>query len=178
MKRTFIFWLWALTVISNITYGDGKFYVEKVPVGVPYQRAILMFEDGKETLLLQSQYKTVKAEDADSIAWVVPVPSVPELATIDADEATFRFYMLGLRSRPNVIPIMQITIFIGLVSLISILIEKLFNRYFTKRTMAKTTPLAVSGLRIGIMLIVFFTLAIMFLTPSLGVKGVDVLKTV
>ena len=174
MKKTFL-WLWAMTVISNITYGDGKFYIEKVPVGIPYQRAILMFEDGKETLLLQSQYKTIEAEDTPSLAWVVPVPSVPELATADADEAKTAFLILGLQSRPTVIPIFQIAILIGLFVLVIFLVEKLFNRYFAKRTMAGATRLAVSGLKIGIMLIVFFILA-MFLSPSLGVKGVDVLK--
>lgn len=177
MKRAYILGIWALIVISNITYGNGKFFfVEKVPVGVPYQRAILMFEDGKETLLLQSQYKTVEAEDADSIAWVVPVPSVPELATIDADEAKLAFLLLGLGSRPTVLPIVEIAVFIVLLSLVIFLIKKLFNRYYVKRTMSKTTRLAVSGLRIGIMLIVLFILA-MFLLPSLNAtKGVDVLK--
>ena len=176
MKRTFIFWLWALIVISNISYGDGKFYLEKVPVGVPYQRAILLFEDGKETLVLQSQYKTIEIDDANSIAWVVPVPSVPELATIDADEATVAFFILGLQSRPSVFPVVQIAVFIGLVLLVCFLIEYLFYRCFAKRTMGRTTHLAVSGLRFGIMLLVIFIFAIMFLSPSLGVKGVDVVK--
>jgi hypothetical protein len=175
MKRTFI-WLWVLTVISNITYGDGKFYLEKVPVGIPYQRAILMFEDAKETLVLQSQYKTIQTENTVSLAWVVPVPSVPELATVDADETKTAFLMLGLQSQPTVIPIVQIAIFIGLFLLVIFFVEKLIDRYFAKRTMAKTTRFAVSGLRIGIMLIIFFILAIIFLSPSLGVKGVDVLK--
>ncbi|MHC5163918.1 MAG: DUF2330 domain-containing protein [Planctomycetota bacterium] len=136
-----------------------------------------MFEDGEETLVLQSQYKTVEVEDANSIVWVVPVPSVPELATIDADKAKLTFFFLGLGSRPTIVPVIEITIVIGLSLLICLVIEKSLNRYFTKRSMTGATRLAVSVLCIGIMLVVLFILALIFLTPSLGVKGIDVLKS-
>ena len=163
-------------VTGSVARGDGKFFREKVPVGVPYQRAILMFKDGKETLVLQSQYKTVGAEDGNSIAWVVPVPAVPELASMDAKEAKFMFFWLGFRSRPNVFPIVQIAIYVSIVVLISLLIAKILNRFFAKLIKAGAKPLAVSGLRIAIWVIVGIILIAPMMMSSLGVEGVDVLK--
>ena len=62
--KLFYFFVLVLMVTSGVAYGDGKFYyVEKIPVDVPYQRALLIFEDGKETLILQSKYKTINVED-------------------------------------------------------------------------------------------------------------------
>ncbi|MHC4638906.1 MAG: DUF2330 domain-containing protein [Planctomycetota bacterium] len=177
-KRLFYVLVLSLMVTGKAARGDGKFfYMEKVPVGIPYQRALLMFEDGKETLILQSQYKTVGAEDVNSIAWVVPVPAVPKLASMDAKEARFMFFWLGRHSGPTDLPIVKMALFITLVALISFLIEKLLNRFYAKLTKAGAKSLTVSGLRIAIMLIVCFMLAVAILMPSLGSVGeVDVLK--
>jgi hypothetical protein len=164
-------------VTGSVARGDGKFfYLEKVPVDVPYQRAILMFEDGKETLVLQSKYKTVLDEKMSSIAWVVPVPAVPELASMDAEEATFIFFRLGLLSRPIVIPIVSTIISVILIAIICFVIAKILNWFFAKITKKGVKPWAVSGLRIAIWVIVVPFLIASLLTPTLGTKGVDVLK--
>jgi hypothetical protein len=40
-----------LSLTAGACFADGKLYVtERVPPGIPYQRAILMFQDGKGTL--------------------------------------------------------------------------------------------------------------------------------
>ena len=175
-KRLFCFLVLALIVTGSVVHGDGKFfYLEKVPVGMPYQRALLMFEDGKETLVLQSKYKTVGAEDVNSIAWVVPVPAVPELASMDAKDARIIFLMLGMRSRPNVIPIVRIAITVIIVVLTGLLIAKVLNWIFAKVIKGEAKP--VSGFRISIGLIVGIILLAAILMPGLSRVGeVDILK--
>lgn len=174
-RRLFCFLVLTLTFNSGIAYGNGKFFhLEKVPVDVPYQRALLMFEGGEETLVLQSKYKTIGTEDVNSIAWVVPVPAVPELASMNAQDAGITFFLLGIRSRPKFIPIVQIATTVSILVLISLLISKVLNWIYAKIIKGKEKP--VSVLRISIGLIVGIILLIAILMPSLGRSPVDILK--
>jgi hypothetical protein len=178
-RSPFYFIVLVLIVTSGIVRGDGKFfYLEKVPVDIPYQRAVLVFEDGKETLVLQSKYKTVGVEDVNSIAWVVPIPSIPELASMDAKEARHMFLMLGLISQPNVRGIGRFAILLSIVALLTFLIAKLLNWFFAKLTKAGAKPLTVNILWVVIWVIVGFILIAGLLMPTLGTAGgeVDVLK--
>ena len=82
--------------------GDGKFFVpEKVPPGVPYQRALLIFHDDSETLILQSKYDLRQSVAVDSLGWVVPVPAVPEIASAWPDMARHCFRKAALRTQPD-----------------------------------------------------------------------------
>src|SRR4030043_1442775 len=123
-KRKLCILMFILWVIPKIAFGDGKFFHERIPVGIPYQRAVLLLEDGTETLILQSKYKTTEIDDANSIGWVVPVPAVPELASMDADYAKMLFFSLSRRSQPIVVNLVYITILMGVIAIISILITK------------------------------------------------------
>jgi len=177
IRKLFCFSVLMLTIASGVAHGDGKFfYIEKVPVGVPYQRGLLIYEDGKETLILQSKYETVSVEDGNSIAWVVPVPAVPELASMDAKEANFMFFWFGFRSQPNVFPLGRLSIIVIILALISFLIGIVLNWFFAKLIKTEVNTLIVSGLRIAVGVIVGFFLILVILMPSLGTKGVDVLK--
>lgn len=103
--------------------GDGKFFVrEKVPAGIPYQRAILLFGQGQETLILQSKYDLAQSAGAHSLGWVVPVPTVPELAAIDANEAATLFRGLSLQTRPHVTRISVGIWFVTMVVLVMVLV--------------------------------------------------------
>ena len=81
--------------------GDGKFYVDKVPPDIPYQRAFILFHEGSETLVLQSKYEFSQSGAVDSLGWVVPVPSVPEIASADADFAWISFYKASIHTQPK-----------------------------------------------------------------------------
>lgn len=83
--------------------GDGKFFVvEKVPPDISYQRGFILFHEDSETLILQSKYEFSQSEAIDSLGWVVPVPSVPEIASVDADVAWTSFYKASWHTQPEV----------------------------------------------------------------------------
>jgi len=84
---------------------DGKFFAEKVPADIPYQRAFLIFHEGSETLVLQSKYALAQSAAVDSLGWVVPVPAIPHLASIDADVAATFFWTISFRTQSNVLAI-------------------------------------------------------------------------
>ena len=80
-------------------YADGRFFVrEKVPASIPYQRALLMFEDGCETLILQSKYHLHASGTGPFLGWVVRIPAVPELATMDAEIADCIFELCNIHN--------------------------------------------------------------------------------
>jgi len=91
-------------LLSGHAWADGKFFiqVDTVPANVPYQRAFLIFDEGTETLVVQSKYELPESGATDALAWVVPVPSVPELASMDAEVARDFFFMASLSTRPRV----------------------------------------------------------------------------
>jgi hypothetical protein len=106
MRRgTVLLALIALWAVAVPVLADGKFYTyEEIPPEIPYQRALLAFAGGLETLILQSKYQ-VAGSPAGDVGWVVPVPSVPDLASMEAGAAGTMFLLLDLISYPRVIRI-------------------------------------------------------------------------
>ncbi|MCP4712983.1 MAG: DUF2330 domain-containing protein, partial [Planctomycetes bacterium] len=61
---------------SEVVYGDGKFIplaVTKTVPAIPSQRAILVYREGVETLVIES---TLEGE-GEEFGWVIPLPSKP-----------------------------------------------------------------------------------------------------
>lgn len=107
-----------------------KFFVEKVPPDIPYQRAFILFHEGSETLVLQSKYEFSQSEALDTLGWVVPVPAVPEIASADADVAAICFWKASLHTQPDVnritgfiFPITLIFFFVCVGFLLVLLVE-------------------------------------------------------
>jgi len=61
----------------------------------------LLFDGGYETLIVQSKYH-MSSSATSEFGWVVPVPSVPELASIDPHLAESLFFELAQASQPGV----------------------------------------------------------------------------
>jgi len=55
----------------------------------PSQRAVIIYEDGIEDLILQTKYE----KGADDFAWVVPVPGYPEVDEADAEIFEELYYL-------------------------------------------------------------------------------------
>ena len=79
--------------------GDGGVYpsiiAEPSDILIPAQQAAIVFDGAKETLILQIQFKG----EGESFAWLVPVPSRPE---VDAANPGF-FSFLESISQPKVV---------------------------------------------------------------------------
>ena len=63
-------------LISSNSFGDGKYFPEKVyktAPNIPGQRAVLVYKDGIEKLIIES---SLEAEGKE-FGWVIPVPAKP-----------------------------------------------------------------------------------------------------
>jgi hypothetical protein len=138
MKRKSLPLVLAILLLGSVpALADGKFYwPETVPPEVPYQRALLLVDGEQETLVLQSKYRVAGSAAADFFGWVVPLPSVPELASMDADAAERLFWYLARLSDPKVtrvsdILVLGIMIVPALYSILALLI--CFLSFFVPR---------------------------------------------
>lgn len=91
---------------------DGKFFAEKVPAGIPYQRAFILFHESSEILVLQSKYELSQSASIGSLGWVVPVPTVPEVGSANYAEGFFR--TVYSHTRPMIFEISRIFLIIPL----------------------------------------------------------------
>ena len=66
----------ALLLVTSVTFADGKYFprrmVKKTPA-IPSQRAVMVYRDGVEKLIIES---TLNGE-GEEFGWVIPLPNVP-----------------------------------------------------------------------------------------------------
>ena len=156
---------------------DGKMYWrENVPPSIPYQRAVIFFQDGVETLVLQSKYQMPGPGEAAPIGWVVPVPAVPELASMPADQAADIFYVSAVNTAPRVTKFAMI--FINGLLLLAALFGMLFVRMMFSRAegseLARQRAVLYGSSFAAILLLL---VAVPQLPRSRGESGVDVLRS-
>jgi hypothetical protein len=157
--------------LSAAVSAAGKMYVrETVPPTIPYQRALILYKGGIQTLILQSKYELPEDDGVVSLGWVVPVPAVPEVASIPAEHARYLFWSLSFRSRPALIRISEWIIgfcFIGCVVFILIAVVWALHK---PRLMHKF-------LFYGVGIAAFLLMAAIFMPALSTVKsfGVDVI---
>ena len=103
MKKSILLLVLAALLVGSVpVLADGVFFwTESIPPEVPYQRALLVFDGGYETLIVQSKYR-MSSSATGEFGWVVPVPSVPELASVEPDRAEMLFWEFAQASRPRV----------------------------------------------------------------------------
>ncbi len=101
-----ILFVLSIGILNANSYADGKFfYREGIPADIPYQRAFLIFHENSETLILQSKYEVSDSQSIDSLGWVVPIPSVPEISSFSADIAQRFFSTASRYTQPKIIHI-------------------------------------------------------------------------
>jgi hypothetical protein len=186
MRKTTLFLVLAVLLLGSVpALADGKFYwPEPIPPRIPYQRALLLYDGARETLILQSKYQTVGSSIDGFLGWVVPVPSVPELASMDSAQAESLFLSLSYRSQPRVTSISELLLMTGLfvapvaaVLLLVVCGSSLFvpRMRFVRRHRPKLVVGAVVMLIFSFLCLQYFS---RFTTPaSRGALVVDVIKS-
>ncbi len=69
-------WLVCLAAVVPAALADGVYISEqavKTKPAIPQQRALIVFGDGRETLIIESMLDG----DGQSFGWIIPVPAVP-----------------------------------------------------------------------------------------------------
>lgn len=184
MRRD-LFLLMIVAIPAVTARGDGKFFVvtDGVPAKIPYQRALLGFHEGVETLLVQSKYEFSRSTEPDTLAWVVPVPGVPDLASLDTEEAAAFFDMISSRSGPRIIPI-SLCLFIGGTLCNAAAIIVLAIAFLRDLRHPPDTPVQMARsrrIRVGLFACVVSLLAITTLVPALGAtqssEDIEIVRT-
>ena len=94
--------LFSILLLSALrAFSDGKMYAETVNTEIPYQRAFIVHNEGMQSMMLQSQYAIPGKAGDYQLGWVVPVPSVPEIESMDADRADRMFRDLSFSTKPD-----------------------------------------------------------------------------
>jgi hypothetical protein len=170
-----VFVLLLLLATGGTLLADGKMYAEKVNTQIPYQRALIVFDEGKQTMVLQSQYQIPGEPGKHTLGWVVPVPAVPEISTMDADGADWLFNGLDRLTLPDYIrgwPLIAILMLVALVSGLGLLFAS-FSRRFSQRR---------GRMRMHAFLSIALAITLFFYLPYLvrltkGAGGVEVLRS-
>ncbi|MBN1391478.1 MAG: DUF2330 domain-containing protein [Sedimentisphaerales bacterium] len=89
-NRHLFFFAWLLLIIAALCIStvcaDGMFVWNKgADIHQPAQKAIIYFEGTKEVMILQVKYEGPPRD----FAWVVPLPSKPDVVAIDANKSPF-----------------------------------------------------------------------------------------
>jgi len=170
MKRSIQIAAIFLLAWSVPAHSDGKFYWnDRAPFWIPYQRGIILFDGKRETLLLQSKYEVPKKPRGGTMGWVVPVPTVPELASMDPDSALRLFLHLTRRSQPDVTRVSRVLLLIGGVLGLIVFVLTLF--------VCRRSPRTVTIRNVAVIFMILGLLATMLLfAPTLGVPRVEVVK--
>lgn len=105
----------ALMLGIGATVASGRLVsTDEAPVTIPSQRALILHDQGIETLVLQCQYETSGAAGDRPLGWVVPVPAPPELASLTGESAERVFRFLDTRSQPEVTRIGPVVLMVPL----------------------------------------------------------------
>jgi len=89
-----------LIFAPSLCFADGKFYARRL-LDLPNQQAMVFFNGTEEMLVIQSKY----VGDVEEFGWVIPVPALPTLASLDAEPARELFWILAYRTMEEVVPV-------------------------------------------------------------------------
>jgi len=180
MRRTLSILLFLLAASDCLA--DGKLYArERVPPDIPYQRALILFQDRKETLVLQSKFESDSGASTNApLGWVIPVPAVPELATMTAYEAQGLFFDIGIASGPKVTHVRMVcaAVLLGIIAAsVLVLFLCLLSSFLPVLKYLRTRRGVFASFAVyGIVFSIVAALSITTFGTARGWSGVDILK--
>lgn len=179
MKSRLSLWILILSLILHATaplHADGKMYSEKVNTTIPYQRALIIHHQAQQTLILQSQYHIPGIPGPHQIGWVVPVPAVPEIASMNADEAHQLFATLDRITQPETtswgFPFILVLTLLLITSTIFTTVASCFAKHPQQRRRLRI--IAISSF---ITLLILTLTSPFFITSSKSSDGIEVIKS-
>ncbi len=174
-----LFSLVAIGVLCERAQADGKFFTEKVPANIPYQRAFILFYEGSEILVLQSKFELSQLADVNLLGWVVPVPSVPEVGSTNPADAEGFFGTLSLHTSPKffmisrIINPLAICFFLGCVGFLLICIVE--YPFLHKIGLSKASW--HQQLKYGLIIMIVTLVMSIITMPHLGLsRNVEIIK--
>lgn len=153
--------LLSLFVVSS--FADGKFYSDRIPADIPYQRAILIHDGSREALLIESKFI---AHEGERFGWVVPVPSVPEIDVPDAFSIDRLYGRLEGQTKPVKITTVDAVFILLLVALTAWVFYRLYLRITHGRSMGRVAEWLAA-------LAIILVLAVIALPAY---QGIEILK--
>ncbi|MDM8549864.1 DUF2330 domain-containing protein [Desulfobacterales bacterium HSG2] len=83
-------------IVTGQVLADGCFVWDRgADLNEPSQKAVIWWDGTREVLLLQVRYEG----PAEDFAWIVPLPSKPEISAVDADKSPFAEISLYTQKR-------------------------------------------------------------------------------
>jgi hypothetical protein len=162
----------CLLTVAGDCLADGKMYaqLDRVPPTIPFQRALILFRDGRQTLILQSKYDLPQADGPPQMGWVVPLPAEPQLASMSSRAARSLFFYLSFNTRPHVVAFGPlVTIAVALLAIAAVC-------YWYAR-LGSTASATTRLIRVSVAMLAF-ALLVGALLPSLGgVRGINVVES-
>lgn len=128
-----------LSMVANLV-ADGKmFWKADLPSGtLPYQRAIIFHHEGKQTLLVQSAVQPADGTTPEEVAWVIPVPAVPEVGPyVSPDWAEHIFRELSWATQPQPVRVSEGLFTAAVMLWIFVVGGLLLKRLFRQRSGAR-----------------------------------------
>ena len=171
----------SVVFVCGLVYADGKFYVprEKVPPDMPYQRGLVLFDGKTETLLLQSKYEFEDEKGVEEFGWVVPLPSVPELASMRPRYADEIFWNLDIDSGHRVVQLREL-LFAGLLIFFVLLLVLCLVSVITGFPSALRESAGEVARISALSLVLVLIISGVFLPSLLGVRvsqaGIDIIR--
>jgi len=184
MRRLTCAALLLLCLLPDVAMADGKFYTaEKIPPDIPYQRAVVWFSGEREILLLQSRYDARNTPSLRQMGWVVPVPAVPDLASLTTASAEWFFLGLDQATQPETISVQEYlgpvpeALALLFLALPIILLIRLCAAFVTKRLGVYRAY--VGSIRQNVVLLVLALAVLVVVVPNLlsaQKRGLQVIK--
>ena len=128
MKKLIVFTLAFILVLPSLVLADGMIFPDNnEKISMPEQKAVMMWEDGTETLILSTK---AEPEDITDMAWIIPIRSETKPEVEEGDISLFfdLVDMFGYRRGP--VPLLGIAEGAAVAEEVSIVEVKMVDVYY------------------------------------------------
>jgi len=159
----------ALLVGAQAANADGRIYASSYAPEIADQRALIAFDGARQVMLIENRLSLLEGRPISSLGWVVPVPTVPEIAVINDRTSVRRFYQRQ-RFQSDPIPLPVVPFVLVLVPIAFLYASRL------RKQEHPDSPTLRGATWIGIVGCVLASVSLSAPPPSGPDSGVEVVK--